>query len=211
MSAAAEAKPRETRSPRRRAIDNGRRAGVNVAGGGKETESARRPRRSRGRRAKRASRRDGEGRRAGVNEAGCCKEAESARRPRRSRGRRSARRRAIENGRRAGVNVAGCCKEGRMSAARRTHPFVFLVLILPFGVMSGYLTVAVAYLLTRAGVSVEQIAELIAVSFIPQTWKFLWSSRRVGSPSPAPGRGSPRRRTVSVPSKFAPAERHADW
>src|SRR6185436_17010726 len=63
----------------------------------------------------------------------------------------------------------------RMSAARRTHPFVFLVLILPFGVMSGYLTVAVAYLLTKAGVSLEQIAELIAVSFIPQTWKFLWA------------------------------------
>ena len=63
----------------------------------------------------------------------------------------------------------------RMSAARRTHPIVFLVLILPFGVMSGYLTVAVAYLLTKAGVSVEQIAELIAVSFIPQTWKFLWA------------------------------------
>jgi MFS family permease len=41
--------------------------------------------------------------------------------------------------------------------------------------MSGYLTVAVAYLLSKAGVSVEQIAELIAVSFIPQTWKFLWA------------------------------------
>jgi MFS family permease len=62
-----------------------------------------------------------------------------------------------------------------MSAARRAHPIVFLVLILPFGVMSGYLTVAVAYLLTKAGVGVEQIAELIAVSFIPQTWKFLWA------------------------------------
>ena len=47
-----------------------------------------------------------------------------------------------------------------MSDARRAHPIVFLVLILPFGVMSGYLTVAVAYLLTKAGISVEQIAEL---------------------------------------------------
>ncbi|MEO8751098.1 MAG: MFS transporter [Casimicrobiaceae bacterium] len=62
-----------------------------------------------------------------------------------------------------------------MSDQQRAHPAVFLVLILPFGVMSGYLTVAVAYLLTKAGVSVEQIAELIAVSFIPQTWKFLWA------------------------------------
>ena len=62
-----------------------------------------------------------------------------------------------------------------MSDARRAHPIVFLFLILPFGVMSGYLTVAVAYLLTQAGVSVEQVAELVAISFIPQTWKFLWA------------------------------------
>jgi MFS transporter, PAT family, beta-lactamase induction signal transducer AmpG len=62
-----------------------------------------------------------------------------------------------------------------LSDARRAHPIVFLFLILPFGVMSGYLTVAVAYLLTQAGVSVEQVAELVAISFIPQTWKFLWA------------------------------------
>src|SRR5437773_3436998 len=55
------------------------------------------------------------------------------------------------------------------------HPLVFMILILPFGVMSGYLTVAVAYLLTQAGVSVEQVAVLIAISFIPQTWKFMWA------------------------------------
>ena len=30
------------------------------------------------------------------------------------------------------------------------HPVVFLVLITPFGVMSGYLTVALAYLLAKA-------------------------------------------------------------
>ena len=59
--------------------------------------------------------------------------------------------------------------------ARAAHPFVFLVLILPFGVMSGYLTVTLAYLLSQAGMSVEQVAELVAVSFIPQTWKFLWA------------------------------------
>jgi PAT family beta-lactamase induction signal transducer AmpG len=55
------------------------------------------------------------------------------------------------------------------------HPIVFLFLIAPFGAMSGYLTVAVAYLLSQAGLSVEQIAEVIAVSYLPQTWKFLWA------------------------------------
>jgi MFS transporter, PAT family, beta-lactamase induction signal transducer AmpG len=59
--------------------------------------------------------------------------------------------------------------------AQYAHPSVFLFLILPFGAMSGYLTVAVAYRLSQAGLGVDQIAELIAVAFIPQTWKFLWA------------------------------------
>ncbi|MEO8305563.1 MAG: MFS transporter [Betaproteobacteria bacterium] len=59
--------------------------------------------------------------------------------------------------------------------SRYTHPIVFLILMIPFGVMGGYLVVAVAYQLSRAGLSVESIAELVAVSFIPHTWKFLWA------------------------------------
>lgn len=59
---------------------------------------------------------------------------------------------------------------------RRTpHPSVFMFLIIPFGVMSGYLTVTVAYLLSRSGVGVEAIAALIAVSYAPNVWKFLWA------------------------------------
>ena len=41
--------------------------------------------------------------------------------------------------------------------------------------MAGYLSVAIAYLLTKAGVSVEEVAGLTAISLIPQTWKFLWA------------------------------------
>lgn len=59
--------------------------------------------------------------------------------------------------------------------ARHVHPSLFLVLILPFGVMSGYLTVTIAWQLTKAGLSVEQVATLIALSYIPHTWKFLWA------------------------------------
>lgn len=62
------------------------------------------------------------------------------------------------------------------SQARRVpHPGVFMILIVPFGMLSGFLTVAVAYELSQAGVSVEQIAGLIALSFVPHTWKFLWA------------------------------------
>jgi MFS family permease len=59
--------------------------------------------------------------------------------------------------------------------AGRAHPFVFLFLILPFGVMSGYLTVAVAWMLSKAGVPVAQVAGLIAISYVPHTWKFAWA------------------------------------
>jgi MFS transporter, PAT family, beta-lactamase induction signal transducer AmpG len=55
------------------------------------------------------------------------------------------------------------------------HPVVFLILILPFGVMSGYLTVTIVYLLTQAGVPVDESAALIAMSYIPHSWKFFWA------------------------------------
>ena len=55
------------------------------------------------------------------------------------------------------------------------HPVVFLILILPFGVMSGYLTVTIVYLLTQAGVPVDESAALVAISYIPHSWKFVWA------------------------------------
>ncbi|HTS21951.1 MAG TPA: MFS transporter [Casimicrobiaceae bacterium] len=50
-----------------------------------------------------------------------------------------------------------------------------MVLITPFGVMSGYLSVTIVYLLTQAGVSVEASGALVALSYIPHAWKFLWA------------------------------------
>ena len=50
-----------------------------------------------------------------------------------------------------------------------------MFLIVPFGAMGGYLSITIGYQLTQAGVSVEQVAALVAFSYIPQTWKFLWA------------------------------------
>jgi MFS transporter, PAT family, beta-lactamase induction signal transducer AmpG len=58
---------------------------------------------------------------------------------------------------------------------RRVHPSVFMFLILPFGVMGGYVTVALAYLYSKAGIPVAQVAALVAVSIVPHTWKFIWA------------------------------------
>lgn len=57
----------------------------------------------------------------------------------------------------------------------RPHPIAFMFLITPFGALSGYLTVAVAFLLAKNHVGVEAIATLIAASLAPNVWKFLWA------------------------------------
>jgi len=58
---------------------------------------------------------------------------------------------------------------------RHAHPVVFMFLILPFGVLGGFLQVSIAYLLSHAGVPVERVAALIAISYLPHTWKFAWA------------------------------------
>jgi MFS transporter, PAT family, beta-lactamase induction signal transducer AmpG len=58
---------------------------------------------------------------------------------------------------------------------RHAHPLVFMILILPFGVMGGFLAVSVAYLLSKGGISVTETAALIALGLVPHTWKFAWA------------------------------------
>jgi MFS transporter, PAT family, beta-lactamase induction signal transducer AmpG len=61
------------------------------------------------------------------------------------------------------------------SVNRFPHPALFAVLMYPFGAVSGYLSVAIEYDLGHNGVALEVIGELIAISFIPNVWKFLWA------------------------------------
>lgn len=62
-----------------------------------------------------------------------------------------------------------------MRNSHHVHPSVFMFLIIPFGVMGGYLSVAIAYLYAKAGMPVAQIAMLVALSIAPHTWKFAWA------------------------------------
>ena len=41
--------------------------------------------------------------------------------------------------------------------------------------MGGYVEVTLGYVLAQAGVSTQGVAALVAVYFLPQTWKFLWA------------------------------------
>jgi len=58
---------------------------------------------------------------------------------------------------------------------KSAHPIVFLFLVLPFGIVSGYATITLGYLLSTNGVSVEAIATLAGASLIPSVIKFLWA------------------------------------
>jgi MFS transporter, PAT family, beta-lactamase induction signal transducer AmpG len=58
---------------------------------------------------------------------------------------------------------------------RAPHPSIFLILYAPPGIAFGYVTVAVAYSLSQAGLSVSEVASLVALCLLPQTWKILWA------------------------------------
>lgn len=61
------------------------------------------------------------------------------------------------------------------SARPLVAPWVFTALVAPFGIQGGFLGVTLAYQLGEAKVSTEAIAGLIAISYLPHTWKFLWA------------------------------------
>ena len=58
---------------------------------------------------------------------------------------------------------------------KHTHPSVFMILIIPFGVMAGYVSVTIAFMFTRAGIPLVQVAPLVAMSLFPNIFKFLWA------------------------------------
>ncbi|RYE26431.1 MAG: MFS transporter [Sphingobacteriaceae bacterium] len=58
---------------------------------------------------------------------------------------------------------------------KTAHPIVFLFLTLPLGISSGYFGLTLIYLFSNAGISVEQMAKLEAISSIPLIVSFLWA------------------------------------
>ena len=55
------------------------------------------------------------------------------------------------------------------------HSAIFLPLFAPFGISSGYVSVTLAFLLGRAGLSTLAITSIIAATVWVQTWKMLWA------------------------------------
>jgi MFS family permease len=55
------------------------------------------------------------------------------------------------------------------------HPWVWLVLYFPLGLATGFPSVALGYLGSRAGLDVSAVAAIVGMTFVAGGWKFLWA------------------------------------
>jgi hypothetical protein len=58
---------------------------------------------------------------------------------------------------------------------KTSHSAFFMFRSASFGAASGLTGVSLAFPLTQARVSAESVSGLVALSYLPQTWKFLWA------------------------------------
>ncbi len=58
---------------------------------------------------------------------------------------------------------------------KHPHPSIFMFLLLPFGVWTGYVTVTIGYMLTKTGIPLEKVAPVVAITLLPNILKFLWA------------------------------------
>ena len=75
----------------------------------------------------------------------------------------------------AHTDIAASLAEPPASPAAAPPSAVFLPLFAPFGISSGYVSVTLAFLLGRAGLSTLEITTIIAATLWVQTWKVLWA------------------------------------
>ncbi len=55
-----------------------------------------------------------------------------------------------------------------------TAPFTFFFLVLPYGISSGFVSITLPFVLTRAGFSVAISASIVAIGVSANLWRFLW-------------------------------------
>jgi len=63
----------------------------------------------------------------------------------------------------------------RALTGRSLRPVLYIMLFMPMGIAGGYAAVALAYLLSQAGVSVGAIAGFVGLCLFPQTWRAVWA------------------------------------
>jgi len=58
---------------------------------------------------------------------------------------------------------------------RGPHPVLFAIMIAPYGAAFSYVSLAIPFLAVKHGVDATAIGTVVALSFVPHTWKFLWA------------------------------------
>jgi len=58
---------------------------------------------------------------------------------------------------------------------KSVHPVIFMFLIIPYGLVTGYVTVTLGYLYSKAGISLDHVAALAGASILPAIFSFLWA------------------------------------
>lgn len=61
-----------------------------------------------------------------------------------------------------------------MRKRESTNPITFFFLVLPYGISSGFVSITLPFVLTRAGFSVAMAASIVAVGVSANLWRFLW-------------------------------------
>ncbi len=62
-----------------------------------------------------------------------------------------------------------------MHNERSSPPLIFLFLLLPCGISTGFLSITLPYELAKLGWSVAVIGSLVAIGFSSHLWRFVWS------------------------------------
>src|SRR5215468_10227160 len=65
--------------------------------------------------------------------------------------------------------------EASIQEEPHVHPFWWMVLFLPFGATSGFVSVTIGYTARQQGLGDAAIADLVAINLLPHTFKFLWA------------------------------------
>src|SRR5215831_18418650 len=61
-----------------------------------------------------------------------------------------------------------------MAPPRTTSPLTIFFLVLPYGISSGYASVTLPFVLTKAGFPVAVSASIVAIGISSNIWRFLW-------------------------------------
>lgn len=58
---------------------------------------------------------------------------------------------------------------------RGPHPLLFAIAIMPYGAAFSFVSLALPFLAVKKGVDPSSIGAVVALSYVPHTWKFLWA------------------------------------